>query len=301
MFPHQVSFRTPTDKYLNWFWFFEINGRLIEWIALVLVCMWCIRCHLSVSIESMKKIFCLLLVCFSFVSLHAAPSPAKDGPSIGLVAKLREGGKTAAVQLLLSVFGAGYVFERFVRLRRSLIAPKGLSDRARKLWKEGRFAELEALGEKEPSTLARVISFIVLHRSAPLLDVSTIAGDMVSRELSGHHQRAYPMGVIATLEPLLGLLGMILGMIGTFETVALAGALGDASQLAAGISEALVTTGLGLAIAIPFLSLYHFFKSRTNAFGSLLEEELTVLISEWLMKKEVPSASTVVTEVARAN
>jgi biopolymer transport protein ExbB len=74
-------------------------------------------------------------------------------------------------------------------------------------------------------------------------------------------------------------------MITTFETVALAGALGDATQLASGISEALVTTGLGLAIAIPFLALYHFFKHRTASFGVMLEEEVTSLLSEWLMQK----------------
>jgi biopolymer transport protein ExbB len=142
------------------------------------------------------------------------------------------------------------------------------------------------LGETEPSTLARVISFITRNRHSPMLEVSEICGDIVTRELSNHYQRAYPLGIIATLEPLLGLLGMILGMITTFETVALAGALGDATQLASGISEALVTTGLGLAIAIPFLALYHVFKHKTNGFGALLEEEATGLLSEWLMRKE---------------
>ena len=119
-----------------------------------------------------------------------------------------------------------------------------------------------------------------------MVEVSTVCGDMVSRELANHYQRAYPLGIVATMEPLLGLLGMILGMISTFETVALAGALGDATQLATGISEALVTTGLGLAIAIPFLALYHVFKHKTTAFGTELEEEVTNLLGDWLMKKD---------------
>ena len=78
---------------------------------------------------------------------------------------------------------------------------------------------------------------------------------------------------------------MIIGMIDTFETVALAGSLGDPAQLAGGISQALVTTGLGLAVAIPFLALYHFFKHRTASFGTQLEEQVTSLLSAWLMKK----------------
>jgi biopolymer transport protein ExbB len=199
--------------------------------------------------------------------------------------RLKQGGPAALVQIGLSVFGAGFVFERLARLRRKNIAPDGLADEARKLWRESRFADLEKLTETNPSTLARVIAFIARNRQSPMVEVSEVCGDMVSRELANHYQRAYPLGIVATLEPLLGLLGMILGMIGTFETVAIAGSLGDATQLAGGISEALVTTGLGLAIAIPFLALYHFFKHRTANFGVELEEQVTSLVSEWLMQR----------------
>jgi len=171
-------------------------------------------------------------------------------------------------------------------LRRKNLVPDGLADEARKLWREGRFTELEKLGETNPSTLARVIAFITHNRQSPMVEVSEVCGDMVSRELATHYQRAYPLGIVATLEPLLGLLGMILGMITTFETVAVAGSLGDATQLAGGISEALVTTGLGLAIAIPFLAFYHFFKHRTANLGVLLEEQVTSLLSEWLLQKQ---------------
>lgn len=199
--------------------------------------------------------------------------------------RLKHGGMTGVVQLGLSIFGAGFVFERLFRLRRKFILPDGLATRAKQLWRDGKFDELEKLGESDPSTLARTISFIAKNRTSPMVEVSEICGELVSRELSSHYQRAYPLGIVATLAPLLGLLGMILGMITTFETVAFAGALGDPSQLASGISEALVTTGLGLAIAIPFLALYHVFKHRTAGFGAELEEVVTSLLSQWLMKK----------------
>jgi biopolymer transport protein ExbB len=200
--------------------------------------------------------------------------------------KLKDAGTVGIVQFGLSAFGAIFIFERLFGLRRRHVVPEGLSARARKLWAEGNFAELEKLGEKEPSTLARVISFIAENRESPMTDVSEIAGELASRELSIHHQRAYPLGIVATLQPLLGLLGMIFGMITTFETVAMAGSLGDPTQLASGISEALVTTGLGLAFAIPFLALYHYFKHRTNSYGSQLEGELTSLLTAWYMKSK---------------
>jgi len=200
--------------------------------------------------------------------------------------KLKDAGVTGLVQIGLSIFGAGFVFERLARLRRKNLVPQGLSRQARELWSAGKFDELEQLGETQPSTLARVISFIAKNRRAPMTEVSEICGELVSRELSTHYQRAYPLGIVATLAPLLGLLGMILGMITTFETVAMAGSLGDPTMLAKGISEALVTTGLGLAIAIPFLALYHVFKYRTTHFGAELEEEVTSLLSAWLMKQD---------------
>ena len=79
-------------------------------------------------------------------------------------------------------------------------------------------------------------------------------------------------------------------MIETFETVALAGALGDPSQLANGISEALVTTGLGLAIAIPFLAFHHFFKAKTNTYGTALAKEANKRTRDWMLQKEVAGA-----------
>lgn len=228
----------------------------------------------------------LLLLCGTLAAAEAAPASAGQSHfSASWSERLKQGGPAAVVQIGLSVFGAGFVFERLARLRRKYLVPDGLADEARKLWRDGKFAELEKLAETQPSTLARVIGFIARNRQSPMVEVSEVCGDMVSRELAVHHQRAYPLGIVATLQPLIGLLGMILGMITTFETVAVAGSLGDATQLAAGISEALVTTGLGLAFAIPFLALYHFFKHRTASFGVQLEEQVTSLLSEWLMQK----------------
>lgn len=216
----------------------------------------------------------------------AALSKRATGSSNVWLSRIEQGGWAAKVQVLLSVFGAAFALERFARCRRGNIAPRGVFRRAQQLWREGNFVELEKLKDSEPSTLTRVISFIAKHRRNPPTDVSLIATDIVSREMDVHAQRTYPLGVVATLQPLLGLLGMVLGMIASFEKVALAGALGNPAQLASGISEALVTTALGIGMAIPFLALYHYFKSKTNNFRLLLEEEVSELVIEGLMKPE---------------
>jgi biopolymer transport protein ExbB len=210
--------------------------------------------------------------------------PAPDSGVSQVLVLIRAAGTTGLVQIAVSLFGGACAVGCFLRLRRKNIAPAGLSTRARELWTAGDFATLESLKDKEPSTLARAISFIAKHRHHTVGDISAAVGDRVSTEIAGFNQLAYPLGVIATVQPLLGLLGMILGMINAFSMVALAGVLGNAAQLAGGISESLSTTALGIAFALPFLAGYHYFRSRTNGYGVLVSEEVNNLLSDWLMQ-----------------
>ncbi|MGJ8642109.1 MAG: MotA/TolQ/ExbB proton channel family protein [Luteolibacter sp.] len=197
--------------------------------------------------------------------------------------KLRAGGWVTVVQIGLSVLGGGYMIGSVLRFRKSKIAPSGLVERADALWKAGKFEELEKLGGKDGSTLGRIVSFIAAEREGTLEDLTTTSGDMAARELARASQGAYPLAIVATLEPLLGLLGTVIGMIESFDTVALAGSLGDASLLAGGISKALVTTAVGLIISIPFLGMYHHFRMKADYFTTLLEEDLSNLLRHWFV------------------
>ena len=218
-------------------------------------------------------------------ALTAAGEPERSSQELttgeAFVRKLRQGGITMVFLLLASVAGLGYAIERLVNLRMGVIAPRGLAERADKLWREERFDEIVALPERSKSTLARVLSVVAQHRHSSMSDVSMMASDVASRDLRRHLQKAYPLAVVATVSPLLGLLGTVIGMIGAFDKVAAAGSLGDASLLGGDISKALITTGAGLTIAVPALVLYHYFKSRTSFFAIVLEEEVGELLSSW--------------------
>jgi len=197
------------------------------------------------------------------------------------VLKLKQGGLTMVFLLLASVAGLGYAVERLVNLRSGAVVPVDLAEEADRLWQAGRWDEIQALANRRDSTLARVLAVIARHRHSNMADVSLMAGDVASRDLRRHLQRAYPLAVVATVSPLLGLLGTVIGMIGAFDKVAAAGSLGDASLLGGDISKALITTGAGLTIAVPALVLYHYFKSRTSLYAIMLEEEVGELISTW--------------------
>jgi biopolymer transport protein ExbB len=198
-----------------------------------------------------------------------------------IVERLAQGGSTVVILLVLSIVGFTSLLDRLLRLQRKAIVPPEVSQHARALWSAGKFTELRQYCAGRTDTLSKVIESFARHRHCQASELSQIAGDIAGRDLRGHLQRAYPLAVVATLAPLLGLLGTVVGMIESFEVVSIAGSLGDASLLAGGISKALVTTAVGLSIAVPFLGAYHYFRSRTNSFAMELEGEVNELVATW--------------------
>jgi biopolymer transport protein ExbB len=204
---------------------------------------------------------------------------------IPLIERLKQTGKVGYALLAVSILSLTFALERLFNLRQNRIVPSGLADEARELWAAAKFAELEQACDRRPSTLARIIRALLAHRGVPMADASLFAGEMASREMKLHLQRAYPMAVAATIAPLLGLFGTVYGMIGAFEAVALAGKMGDPSIMAEDISFALMTTAVGLIIAVPSLAAYHLARIYTNVVALKLEEQSNELILEWFLRR----------------
>jgi biopolymer transport protein ExbB len=192
-----------------------------------------------------------------------------------LFQQLAAGGAGIWVIGALSLLMATVAIERFHRLRMSAIVPAGLVDEIEPLWREGRLEELDQALARRPSVLAAAIAFLVANRERWTPEVlGERAGDLASRALRQQQQRAYPLAVVATVAPIVGLLGTVVGMIEAFHVIAFTGGMGDASLLAGGISKALVNTAAGLSVALPALALHHFFRHRLTLGGLALEEQL---------------------------
>src|SRR5690606_41852051 len=88
--------------------------------------------------------------------------------------------------------------------------------------------------------------------------------EAANQVLHERERQLTPLGTIAALAPLLGLLGTVIGMIKVFSAIMLHGS-GNASVLAGGISEALITTAAGLTVAIPALILHRYFERRIDS------------------------------------
>jgi biopolymer transport protein ExbB len=192
-----------------------------------------------------------------------------------LFQQLAAGGAGIWVIGALSLLMATVAIERLHRFRMSAIVPPGLVDEIEPLWREGRLEELRQALARRPSVLAAAIAFLVANRARWTPEVlGERAGELASRALRQQQQRAYPLAVVATVAPIVGLLGTVVGMIEAFHVIAFTGGMGNAALLAGGISKALVNTAAGLSVALPALALHHFFRHRLTVGGLALEEQL---------------------------
>ena len=117
----------------------------------------------------------------------------------------------------------------------------------------------------------RVINGCLEYRDRGLDALDNRLEETILREQSRLERFLSTIGVLASISPLLGLLGTVTGMIDTFQAITLYGT-GDPRMMSTGISEALITTQAGLAVALPLLLAHHFLKRRVAALVADMEE-----------------------------
>jgi biopolymer transport protein ExbB len=220
---------------------------------------------------SVKRFIALLAVA-------SLPSLVR-GAEISLADQVSEGGAALLVTLGLSILFLAVTIERLRHLRARAVLPPDLVVRVQSLWAEQRFDELEKLLAEDDSTLARVVACMVERRHQPYAVVSQLAGDLASMELRQHQQKAYALAIVATVAPIVGLLGTVVGMVEAFNVIAFADGMGNPALLAGGISKALVNTAAGLTVALPALGMHHYFKHRLTTLGLELEKQINALIN----------------------
>jgi len=224
---------------------------------------------------------------FIFLSLgfncHAQETP----PPVDLLQQAASGGITVLIITILSIITVAVALERFFHFTRKAIIPNDLMPKVISLWQQQDYRSLETMLNERKSTLARVLFFIVQHRNSERNIISTGSGDIASMELRHHLQKTYPLAVVVTVAPILGLLGTVFGMIEAFHVVAYSGELGNPALLAEGISKALTTTAAGLVVALPSLGLHHYFKNRAVIYGLALEKQVNDIMNDWFSMKSI--------------
>ncbi|NND66463.1 MAG: MotA/TolQ/ExbB proton channel family protein [Halioglobus sp.] len=187
------------------------------------------------------------------------------------------GGWLMIIIVLSSVAALAICIERFYTLNPKKIAPPHLLATVWKQLKRGEMDAAKLKTLKQSSPLGRILAAGLgnaYHGREVMKESIQEAASHVVHDLERYLNT---LGTIAAVAPLLGLLGTVLGMIKVFAEIMTQGT-GNASALAGGISEALITTAAGLTVAIPALIMHRYFTGRIDGIVVELEEETIKLV-----------------------
>ncbi len=192
--------------------------------------------------------------------------------------------------ILCSVIAAAIMLERLWTLQRKRVIPRELTDRVWKLVETRSLNErhIEALARNSP--LGRVLAAGLANRNQGrdiMKEVIEDTGRHVVHELE---RFLNPLGTIAAISPLLGLLGTVTGMIQAFEAITSEG-VGDPRVLSGGIGEALITTAAGLIVAIPALIGFRYLRGLVDFLVVEMEKEAMKLVQAFDRMDAQPSVA----------
>lgn len=191
---------------------------------------------------------------------------------------LTAGGWFMLPLLICSILLISIVIERIWFLQKRLVSPEGLlrtfinhsKDQSITIQQQDSYVESSSLGE----LLVTAYRFKDKPRNIvedKVVEASSNVRMKLERNLN-------MLGIIASISPLLGLLGTVVGMITVFANINLVDGSSNSDLLASGISEALITTAFGLLVAVPGLIFYKYFSARVNLHMLNMQNELSKFV-----------------------
>ena len=218
---------------------------------------------------------------------------------------LRDGGPILVLLLGLSLITVALILLKLSQLARLRVGARAFIVDALAHWRAGEVSDaLETLAASR-SPIAPVLEAAMRGLGRPGAAATETLREEVLREAAAQQQRlvAYsrPLDLIATLAPLLGLLGTVLGMIEAFRALETAGGQADPAVLAGGIWEALLTTAAGLAIAIPAAAAVHWIDGIVERVRHATEDGVTRLFTGNLPSAEAQVGARLATLDASAD
>ena len=217
-------------------------------------------------------------------------------PARNLLQIVKAGGILMFPILFCSVLMMVFVFERAIALRTGRVIPKPFVKRFLHQIQEGKLDKQQALElcAESKSAVAAMFAGGCRKWGRPEAEVEQAIMDAGERAVNGLRRYIRAFNAVATICPLLGLLGTVYGMITAFNEIAHSDAMGRPEQLAGGIGEALLATAFGLTVAIPSLAFYMYFISRVDRLVIELDavgQELVQLISAEAQQEAAPRPS----------
>lgn len=174
-----------------------------------------------------------------------------------------KGGPLMYPILLCSIMAMAIFFERLWTFAQAGRGRDTLVREVEQLVQKNRIEEAIVVCQRSSTPLARILLAALRAHGRSREQIKTVVEETGTRESAPLERYLGLLGTIATISPLLGLLGTVLGMIRAFTVIATAG-VGTPETLGGGISEALITTAAGLAVAIPTILLHKYLSGRLD-------------------------------------
>lgn len=190
---------------------------------------------------------------------------------------VKAGGIMMGPIILASILAAAIILERLWTLQTKRVLPTELTEKVWRWVEQGQIQDKHIAALQQNSPLGKILAAGLAHRHrdrAVIKEAIEDAGRHVVHELD---RFIGALGTIASLSPLMGLLGTVLGMIQTFDAIT-AGGMGDPAAMAGGIGVALITTAAGLTVAIPALIAYKYLRGKVQNLVVQMEKEAIKLV-----------------------
>lgn len=186
-----------------------------------------------------------------------------------------KGGPVIWILLVYSIIALAIVFERYLHFFRIGKLPQRFPSDMRKALND---KDVESLIEGLRGPEVAVLSGLLHAYKQGVLDLVRVASRIGSWELQRLQKGFRTLSILGDTAPLLGLFGTITGMIKAFMVIDEMGGKVDAQMLAGGIWEAMLTTGVGLAVALPILFLLHWLEGRAEGHSHAMQNYASMLI-----------------------
>ena len=189
---------------------------------------------------------------------------------------IQSGGIIGYIIMLLSIVSLGMAIEHALSIRRNRLLPPATIQRLQEDLEQENYDEAQQQCDDDESLVARVVGAGLRQRGGVLgyIGMQTAMQEAGEGQTARLYRKTELMSLIGSIAPMLGLLGTVVGMIEAFNTIAMTRGFARPDQLAGGISTALVTTCMGLVVAIPTMCAVSYFRNKID---SLVSEAETVV------------------------
>lgn len=204
-------------------------------------------------------------------------------PSASVIQFFLHGGFFMFLIVLLSILALTIIIWRGIALRYDTILPPAIGNSIEVLRPGGEPENVIRSAGKDPSPLACVVRVLLEHRHWPMSENREAVQTRARHEVARMEKGLVFLEITTGVAPLLGLLGTLSGLVGVFANL---GDTGDPTLVARGISEALNTTIMGLAVAAPSLIAYNYFMRKVEIMAIEMESTVDDLLEKLYSRED---------------